>query len=226
MYLISLSLFALSSPALWTSTRAPRGYGVCPSARAQHFDAREAAIFSDRFAAQACAAMRLLTTSGGRRLISSRAEAPRASRARSGTDAVDTWKHWRQDVDRPDVTEMLVTPVSLPDIRQMVVHLYGGLAFSMTRGSSTQTLCQKRGAVQSRSSAATADVGVLGTSQVMDFGNYLEADKLAAYADVDARNGFDVHTATYRPPKVDAGLLLCSVMDIWSLSCQNGDTGS
>uniref|UniRef100_A0AAV1VEW9 Protein kinase domain-containing protein n=1 Tax=Peronospora matthiolae TaxID=2874970 RepID=A0AAV1VEW9_9STRA len=54
---------------------------------------------------------------------------------------------------------------------------------------------------------------------LVDFGNCLDADEPAAYADVDARGGFDVQTVTYRALQVTAGLLLCSKMDMWSIGC-------
>uniref|UniRef100_A0AAV1VAD2 Protein kinase domain-containing protein n=1 Tax=Peronospora matthiolae TaxID=2874970 RepID=A0AAV1VAD2_9STRA len=102
----------------------------------------------------------------------------------------------KQDVDGPDVAGLLAPPVSLLDIRQMA--------------SSPEALLSP--------SASTA-LPCPSPVKLVDFGNYLGANELAAYADADARGGFDVQTVTYRAPEVAAGLLLCSAMDMWSLGC-------
>ncbi|CAI5709949.1 unnamed protein product [Hyaloperonospora brassicae] len=141
--------------------------------------------------------------------------------ARAALFSQSPGQQWTQYADGDDAAAW-APPVSLRDVRQMAVHLCGALAFVHDEGLIHADL-KPENVVRSGPDAplrpSTAAVSCSSPVKLVDFGNCFDAHELAAYADVDARGGFDVQTVTYRAPEVAAGLLLCAAMDMWSLGC-------
>ncbi|KAG1709690.1 hypothetical protein DVH05_020343 [Phytophthora capsici] len=123
---------------------------------------------------------------------------------------------------RKAVEAVSAPPLSLMDVRQMAVHLCGALAFLHSQGLIHADV-KPENVVRSNAEASMSSSSLLppcsSPVKLVDFGNCLDANEVATYAEEQATGGFDVQTVTYRAPEVAAGLLLCSAMDMWSLGC-------
>ncbi|KAI9895184.1 hypothetical protein PsorP6_018542 [Peronosclerospora sorghi] len=127
----------------------------------------------------------------------------------------------RNQTNRRDAV-LCAPPLPLVEVRQVSVHLCGALAFLHDKGLIHAD-------VKPENVVRSGGENPIGTSfssppcsspvKLVDFGNFLYVNELAAYADEKGPRGFDVQTVTYRAPEVGAGLLLCSAMDMWSLGC-------
>ncbi|EEY70133.1 dual specificity protein kinase, putative [Phytophthora infestans T30-4] len=165
-------------------------------------------------------------------------QAPGAARAPDWTQQLFKRKQRRSSLPPSDSTSIqlfeaqkkqetdaaiLLTP-SLPlvEVRQMAVHLCGALAFLHDQGLIHADV-KPENVVRSNAEApvgsSTSQSPCSSPVKLVDFGNCLDASELAAYAEEQTSEGFDVQTVTYRAPEVAAGLLLCSAMDMWSLGC-------
>ncbi|KAI9921296.1 hypothetical protein PsorP6_001128 [Peronosclerospora sorghi] len=117
----------------------------------------------------------------------------------------------RNQTNRRDAV-LSASPLSLLEVRQVAVHLCGALAFLHDKGLIHVD-------VKPENVVRSGGETPLGTSfssppcsspvKLVDFGNCLDVNELAEYADEKAPRGFEVQTVTYRAPEVGAGLLLC-----------------
>uniref|UniRef100_A0AAV1V6U4 Protein kinase domain-containing protein n=1 Tax=Peronospora matthiolae TaxID=2874970 RepID=A0AAV1V6U4_9STRA len=225
---LSLSLFALSFPALWTCSTSATWLSSASASKSSTHWASGKRPFCGRSTTRTRTE---LVPSPWRHALSGARAAPNQTlqllnrtRHLSAPDGlVASTQQRKQDVDGPDVAGLLAPPVSLLDIRQMAAHLCGALAFLHDQGLihadvKPENVVQSSPEAPLRPSASTS-LPCSSPVKLVDFGNYLGANELAAYADADACGGFDVQTVTYRAPEVAAGLLLCSAMDMWSLGC-------
>ncbi|RLN37238.1 hypothetical protein BBJ28_00018396 [Nothophytophthora sp. Chile5] len=113
-------------------------------------------------------------------------------------------------------------PLSLMDVREMAVHLCGALAFLHDQGlihADVKPENVVRSSAEASLSSSSCSSSCGSPVKLVDFGNCLDANELAAYAEEEPKDGFDVQTVTYRAPEVAAGLLLSPAMDVWSLGC-------
>ncbi|KAG7393091.1 hypothetical protein PHYPSEUDO_012426 [Phytophthora pseudosyringae] len=130
----------------------------------------------------------------------------------------------RQETDAAGDNTAAVSapPLSLVEVRQIAVHLCGALAFLHDQGlvhADVKPENVVRSSAEAPLGSSTSPPPCSSPVKLVDFGNCLDANELAVYAEEQATGGVDVQTVTYRAPEVAAGLLLCSAMDMWSLGC-------